>query len=142
MNSMNEKLIAPCGMNCGICKAYLAYSRNVPKKRGEIIHCIGCRPRNKMCFYVRKHCAKIRNNEIKFCFECKVFPCDRLKTLDKRYRTRYGMSMVGNLKEIKKEGMKKFLEKQEEKYGCPECGDVISIHDGKCYNCGFTRTNA
>jgi hypothetical protein len=54
-----------------------------------------------MCFYgFRKHCAKIRNNKIKFCFECEGFPCDRIKTLDKRYRTKYGMSMVENLKEI------------------------------------------
>ena len=140
----SEELIAPCGMNCGICKAYLAYSRDPAKKRGKTVHCMGCRcrPRNKMCFYVRKHCAKIRNNKLKFCFECEGFPCGRIKTLDKRYRTRYGMSMVENLKEIEKEGMEKFLRKQREKYKCPECGDVVSVHNVKCYSCGFTRTEA
>jgi hypothetical protein len=138
----SKELIAPCGMNCGICKAYLAYSRDAYRKRFKTVHCMGCRSRNKMCFYVRKHCAKIRNNKIKFCFECEGFPCDRIKTLDKRYRTRYGMSMVENLKEIKEKGMEKFLKKQREKYKCSECGDVVSVHNGMCYSCGFTRTAA
>ena len=44
------------------------------------------------------------------------------------------MSIVENIREIKK-GMKKFLENQEEKYTCPECGDVVSVHDGICYTC-------
>jgi hypothetical protein len=35
-------LVAPCGINCGICKAYLAYSRGVPRKKGEVSHCTGC----------------------------------------------------------------------------------------------------
>lgn len=45
------------------------------------------------------------------------------------------MSMVENLREIKEKGLEKFLESQEEKYRCPECGDVVSVHDGKCYKC-------
>jgi len=135
----SEELIAPCGMNCGICKAYLAYSRDPAKKRSDTVHCMGCRPRNKFCFYVRRHCAKITTGKIKFCFECEGFPCDKIKTLDKRYRTRYGMSMVENLREIKEKGVGKFLKKQREKYKCPECGDVVSVHNGMCYMCGFTR---
>jgi len=35
-------LIAPCGMNCGVCKAYLAYSYGVPEKKGQVTHCAGC----------------------------------------------------------------------------------------------------
>jgi hypothetical protein len=27
------ELIAPCGMNCGICKSYLAFSRGIPEKK-------------------------------------------------------------------------------------------------------------
>ena len=45
------------------------------------------------------------------------------------------MSMVENLREIREKGMEKFLEKQEKKYRCPECGDFVSVHDGKCYVC-------
>ena len=72
---------------------------------------------------------------IQFCFECAQMPCEKLEHLDKRYRTRYNMSMVENLKEIQKNGIEAFLENQEAKYRCPNCGDVVSVHDRKCYSC-------
>ena len=120
-------------MNCGVCKWYLADSRGIPKKIGKVSHCPSCLPRNKNCF-IKRGCAKLRRNEIRFCFECEDMPCENLDRLDRRYRKRYDMSMVENLRELKK-GMKQFLKSQEEKYECPECGDVISVHDGKCYAC-------
>jgi rubrerythrin len=47
------------------------------------------------------------------------------------------MSMIENLKLIQEKGMAEFLRSQEEKYRCPSCGDVVSVHDGKCYGCGY-----
>jgi hypothetical protein len=75
------------------------------------------------------------------CSECGDMPCRRLDNLDQHYQERYGMSMVENLKEIKEKGMTEFLKGQEAKYHCPSCGDVISIHDGKCYACGYAAPN-
>ena len=132
---LNKNLIAPCGMNCGICKWYLSYSRGIPKKKGRVTHCSGCLPRNKNCF-LKRGCGKMRKNEIKFCFECGDMPCENLDRLDRRYRTRYNMSMVANLKELKTKGMNKFLAAQRKRYRCPKCGGVICVHDGKCYDCG------
>jgi len=129
-------LIAPCGMNCGICKAFLAYSRSVPAQRGTVTHCSGCLPRNKNC-YIKRGCRKLGKNEVKFCFECEMLPCKNVDRLDRRYRERYGMSMVENLKELKEKSMEEFLRVQKEKYECPKCGDVLSVHDGKCYACGY-----
>ena len=129
-----SELIAPCGMNCGICKSYLAYSRGIPKERGRTIHCPGCLPRNKNCF-IKRGCRKLRRSEISFCYECEEMPCGNLDRLDRRYRRRYNMSMVDNLRELEEKGMEKFLEIQEVKYECPQCDDVISVHDGKCYVC-------
>ncbi len=81
----------------------------------------------------------LKKNEIEFCFECKDMPCENLDRLDRRYRKRYDMSMVENLKEIRDKGINEFLKTQEEKYGCPQCGDVISVHDKKCYVCGYIK---
>lgn len=47
------------------------------------------------------------------------------------------MSMIENLKFIKKNGVKKFLKTQEKKYDCPQCSKTICVHNGKCYECGF-----
>ena len=131
-------LIAPCGMNCGICKAYLAYSRGVPKQRGKVTHCTGCLPHNKNCF-IKRGCKKLAKNVFRFCFECGAMPCKNLDRADRRYRKRYDMSMVENLRELKERGIEEFLRIQREKYKCPECGDVVSVHDGKCYACGHVK---
>lgn len=135
--TLTSDLIAPCGMNCGVCKAYLAYSRGVPYKKGEVTHCTGCLVRNKNCAFIRRECRKLRKKQIRFCYECVNMPCKQLVKLNKLYRARYGMSMIENLKMIRDKGMGEFLKSQSYKYRCPSCGDIISVHDGKCYACGY-----
>ncbi len=138
--------IAPCGMNCGLCRAYLAYTHGVPRQRGKVSHCPGCRPRDagasdypKNC-YIKRGCKQLSNHQIQSCSQCmETMPCKNLIRLDKRYRERYGMSMVENSREIKAKGMDEFLKNQAEKYRCPRCGDVICVHDGKCYGCNNKR---
>jgi hypothetical protein len=66
-------------------------------------------------------------------------PCKNLDHLDRRYRERYSMSMVENLKLLKAKGMDGFLKSQAEKHRCPSCGDVVCVHDGKCYSCGYIK---
>lgn len=125
---MEVKLIAPCGMNCGICMAYLR----------EKNHCPGCRgddglkqPSCRVC--VATHCDK---REGRYCYDCPDMPCRRIKTLDKRYRTKYHMSMVDNLAFIKEHGEEAFLEKERKKWRCPECGGQLICHRTSCPACG------
>jgi hypothetical protein len=134
-------LVAPCVMNCGICRAYNAYIHGVPAKRGKVTHCAGCRPRAKNCYVIRA-CIKLRKNQIKSCSECDLMPCEKLSHLDKRYREHYDMSMVENLKTIKAKGITEFLTEQAEKYRCPNCEGVVSVHDGKCYSCSYSTKNS
>jgi hypothetical protein len=143
MRGFKEELIAQCGMNCGICTSYLAYINKVPKKKGGggIHHCVGCRIKNSQCV-VKKRCISPKKKEIDFCFECDVFPCDPLRKLDARYRKNYNMSEIDNLNEIKRSGMKKFLNSQYKKYKCPKCGGLICVHSksGKCYKCDKVKS--
>jgi hypothetical protein len=132
---MKAELVAPCGMNCNLCSAYLAYSTGLPKKRGKISHCEGCLPRKKKCAYLKGDCPKIRNGEIRFCYECATFPCERLKKIDARYRMNYGVSFIDNLREIKRKGVDSFLRNQEKAFACERCGGVKSVHNRKCYQC-------
>ncbi len=64
-------------------------------------------------------------------------PCEQLAKIDAYYVAHYGMSMVENQKMIREKGMEQFLQSQAEKYRCPNCGDIVSVHDGKCYKCGY-----
>jgi hypothetical protein len=134
---MEEILIAPCGMNCGVCSSYLSMKNDLKSKGVMRTYCAGCRPRGKNCAFMKKRCELLGSGSVRYCYECAEFPCRNLQHLDKRYRTNYRMSMIENLEYIREHGMEKFLEKEEEKWRCPECGGTICCHNGICYNCGL-----
>jgi hypothetical protein len=131
-DEMRPELVAPCGMNCAVCSAYLAL--HLPERKGKP-KCAGCRPRSKMCAFIKRDCPALRTGRYAFCYECEAFPCERLSKLDKRYRTRYHTSFVENLNEIKTRGMEVFLESERERHRCTACGGVVCVHDDRCYEC-------
>jgi hypothetical protein len=128
---MKEELIAPCGLDCAVCMAYLRKERKCPGCHGEdknkSTSCINC---------IIKNCETIRDNRSGFCFECLSYPCKKLKQLDKRYRTRYFVNVIQNLEDIRDNGLAAFVEKEKKRWRCPECGGVICMHKGYCYTCG------
>ena len=124
--------ISPCGMNCGICIAFFGYTTTGKKRKHP---CSGCRSRKSDCAFIKKDCDKLSTKQIEYCFECTDFPCEKLKKLDNRYRTKYGMSMIENLEYIQKNGISKFVENERERWKCSKCGEVICVHNRKCYSC-------
>jgi len=134
---MDAELIAPCGMNCHICSAYLAFKNNIKSVGIRTPYCIGCRPRDKNCAFLKKRCDLLQNGQVKYCYECKEFPCKRLQHIDNRYRNQYRMSMIENLEYIKENSIHHFLTKEAERWKCPDCGGTICCHNGICYNCGL-----
>jgi hypothetical protein len=120
-------LIAPCGMNCGTCLAYLRVKN----------HCPGCRvisaakPMScQKCIIA--NCIHLEKSNSKFCYDCVKFPCTRMKQLDKRYRTRYNTSFIENLSMIKEKGMAEFLDFESGRRTCPDCGAVLCVHRQDC----------
>lgn len=129
-------LIAPCGMNCRLCWGYIR----------EKNACPGCRvtggqesQKSQSRSTCRiKNCEQITSGKIRYCSNCcDRFPCARLKQLDKRYRTRYGMSMIENLTMIENEGIRKFIRSEKQKWICPDCGEMICVHKPACLSCGY-----
>lgn len=120
----SENLIAPCGMNCGICEAYLREQKKCPG-------CFTGRKVNKRPIRCGRKLCKKRYG--KFCFQCDSFPCDSIKRLDERYQKSYDMSEIANLKFIKENGIEKFLKQQEKKYSCHDGKGTICVHNKKCY---------
>jgi hypothetical protein len=137
--AINPKLISPCGMNCAICANYLAQKNDIKSKGVRMPYCVGCRPRNKNCAFLKKRCAKLSRAEVTFCFECDNFPCENLLTIDRRYRNRYRMSMIDNLNFITANGIEKFLEEQKKTWQCQTCSELISCHNGLCFNCDLEQ---
>ena len=120
---ITQDLIAPCGMNCAICKAYLR----------EHNPCHGCRDaeQNKPKTRVNCRLRVCTKRTGRFCCDCPDFPCDRLRHLDKRYRTRYGMSQIENLEFIRKNGIRKFVHAERQKWVSDK--GILCVHDKKRY---------
>jgi hypothetical protein len=81
------------------------------------------------------HCELLGKGLVRFCYECGDFPCRRLKALDKRYRTKYHLSMIENLLAIRDLGIDAFLKKEEKKWSCPTCLNPVCCHIGLCLQC-------
>lgn len=129
MPEMKAELIAPCGMNCRLCYGYIR-ERN---------RCAGCRAEDdgkpKSCTNCKiVICEKRLHNGWATCAPCDT-PCRRLKELDKRYSSKYHMSMAENLAAIRDRGMDAFLQQQEERFRCPACGATLCVHRGECPSC-------
>jgi hypothetical protein len=131
-NVSDQELIAQCGMNCGICVSFFGYAVNGRKRKNA---CIGCRLRDKLCTFLKKQCDNLSNKKVEYCFDCVDFPCGNLKKLDNRYKIKYRMSMIENLKYIKKNGINKFIEKERVRWKCSKCGGIICVHNKRCYTC-------
>jgi uncharacterized protein DUF3795 len=128
-------MIAPCGMNCALC---LANFRDAKGCRGckssdenKPYHCIACSIKN--CEYLAKSKSKSKS---KLCYDCEKFPCTRLKRLDKRYRTKYSMSMIENLESIRDNGIRFFIKTEKDRWKCQKCGKTLCVHREACVNCG------
>jgi hypothetical protein len=67
------------------------------------------------------------------------FPCRRIKDLDKRYRTKYGVSLIENLNTIKEIGLTQFVELEKGKWKCSNCGQLLCVHRDTCINCGILK---
>ena len=132
---IQARMIAPCGMDCALCIGHLREKNRCPgcnDRRGELrsAHCRHCRI---------KDCTE-QGQPNRFCGECPAFPCRRLRQLDLRYRTKYGMSMLENLEAIRTFGIRKFVAQEKKKWACPTCGATICVHRKECLRCGHPRS--
>lgn len=134
-NAIPIDLIAPCGMNCRLCWGYIR----------EKNRCPGCRISSNVESQKSKYrhqcsirqCPHLAESQLKYCSgRCQQYPCTRLKRLDKRYRTKYGMSMLGNLHSIHESGIRDFIRKEKERWTCSGCGEMICVHKLTCLSCG------
>lgn len=125
---IDTALFAPCGMNCLVCYKHCYHKKS----------CGGCRNSDKG---KPEHCRKcrikdcIRGRGLAYCYECPEHPCRLIGSLEKSYKKRYQTSLVENSEFVSRYGLEKFMERQREKYTCPKCGGVISVHDGECSEC-------
>jgi hypothetical protein len=131
-NSTSPFLMAPCGINCRLCRAYARDKKACPGCRGDNT----LKPKTRVTCKI-KTCEKRLREKIEYCFDCDEFPCALLTHLDKRYRTNYGTSPIDNLTSIKKIGFSKFIRNENKKWTCPQCEAMLYMHEPQCLSCGY-----
>jgi hypothetical protein len=126
---IDSALLAPCGVNCLACYAFLRKKRPchgcLHDDAGKPYHCTVC---------AIKTCAASRG--LVRCLECDVFPCARIKRLDKRYKEKYGVDLVANGRAVACSGLEVLLAGEKQRWTCPDCDGILSQHDRTCSECG------
>jgi len=131
--SFRADLIAPCGLNCGVCIAHLRARNSCPGCNADDAK----KPKTRVICRI-KLCDELRGR--RFCFECAEFPCSLLLRLDKRYRTKYGVSVVENLETVENTGLEAFVIRERTRWKCPGCGGVVCMHKPACIYCGRKKS--
>lgn len=161
----NLHLAAACGTYCGACPAYLAkhgdddatrirrreLSSSEAMPRLETIpdaswmdglRCDGCLSGGELPPHCRncaiKACAAAKSNGPR-CQDCDELPCHRVMELIDMGFLHRG-EYLPNLAKMREMGVQKWIEYEEERWRCPQCGLPMSWYDVKCVGCGAARS--
>lgn len=148
MTDVKKELLAPCGLYCGVCRIYQAYRDNDLQFKKEIlttlndygvrsiddIVCTGCLSEDVVFQFCQKCPIKecIKYKKIEGCYQCENFPCEIINKwsdpLDKKV-------MFRSIPTWQKLGTKKWVEEEEKRYQCPQCGYKLFHGAENCRNC-------
>ena len=158
-------LAAACGTYCGACPAYIAKhgeDDTIAMKRRERssfgatnelktippsnwmdgLRCDGCLSGGELPPHCRdcslRVCAAGKLDDAR-CTNCDELPCHRIADLINvgfLHRGEY----LPNLAKMREMGVQKWIEYEEERWRCPQCGLPMSWYDAKCVKCGEARS--
>ena len=160
--SVSKELAGYCGLYCGACDIYRlsqegkrtgkapAFS-DLPERFQKVLpkdaalECEGCRSAQVYAGCSRcplQDCAKKKGLE-GFCPDCSSYPCMRTrlfgwfaKLFGFEKKLPHQTEKKVNLRRIAEVGMDAWLEEQEKKWRCPDCGTPYSWYLSTCVKCG------
>lgn len=151
-NQERKKLAAPCGLYCGACSIYIArkrddeaalnaVARRITERRGRVIKpeedliCDGCLSSQLAIFC---HCCVMRDcaveKGITYCAQCSDFPCQTIIDFNNDGRPHHS-EVLTNVRRQQEIGIHAWLDEQEKRWRCPDCGCIIEWYDTKCPQC-------
>ena len=147
-----EQLDSYCGIYCGGCFIRKSFRKNnrkyIPEKWNWItedipLECNGCK--SDTLFIGCQHC-KIRKcaseRKIEFCNLCQDYvECVLIKNLNSHEHPHHIVAKH-SLELIKQISKEKWLEAQQDRWKCKNCGYPYSWYEEKCEKCGDTLYNS
>ncbi len=161
-----EHLAAACGTYCGACPAYIAKHsedeqlklklkdrsssgamkelRNIPPPNWmDGLLCDGCLSGGMLAEHCQtceiRLCAANKQDNSR-CSECKELPCHRITSLMMMGNYLHRDEYLPNLGKIREMGVQEWVENEEERWRCPQCGLPMSWYDTECAGCGEPRS--
>ena len=123
-NKERLDLVAPCGIDCGICELYICkdnpqlfdilVEKGIPKDK---IPCKGCRSVKGDCPVVGNTCETykcVSEKKVELCYDCQEFPCIKLHPASNKADILPHNMKVFNLCTIKRIGLSSFIERSPE----------------------------
>ncbi len=146
MTEVKKELLAPCGLYCGVCAIYIAHRDNNPKFKKLLvkvypftsspdeIQCTGCFS-DGVVFSVCKTCP-IKDCTIKKgiegCHQCDDWPCKMINNFPIPVGKKVIQRAIPQWREL---GTEKWVEEEEKRYICPECGNKLFRGAKRCNKC-------
>jgi hypothetical protein len=154
---INPNFISPCGLYCGVCAIYIAhreanqkfkerlvnvYKGNVPGKgmlpNGdelsiEDINCCGCLSDEQFL-----HCRQCEIRDCTKqkgyigCHQCDEFPCQHIDDFPMTVGKKVILRAIPYWREF---GTEKWIQDEEARYICPECGNKVFRGVVRCNQC-------
>lgn len=140
---MNEDLLSPCGLYCGVCSIHVAHrddNANLKEKlakaygvAAEQIACDGCRSANVFAYCrVCAIAACAAERHLDGCHECGEFPCDRVMNFPFEMGRKVMLRAVPQRKEM---GPAQWVDAEIQRYRCPSCGAGLLRGFTRCGSC-------
>jgi len=154
---INPDFISPCGLYCGVCAIYIAHRDNNQKFKEKLvglykggvpgkgtlpnfenfstqnIRCHGCLSDDlfmhcKQCEI--RECTKAKGYT--GCHQCDEFPCKYIENFPMAVGKKV---ILRSIPYRRKFGTKKWIQDEEARYFCPECGNKVFRGVVRCNQC-------
>jgi len=141
---IDERLLAPCGLYCGVCAVRIAYRDDNRKfkerlmgtyglSNPEDVRCQGCLSDDRFLYCevcpIRDCCAE---KGVEGCHQCDDWPCEFIENFPYPVGKKVMLRAIPTWREM---GTEKWVEMEEERYHCPQCGYVLFRGAKRCRNC-------
>ncbi len=148
MVNVNKDLLAPCGLYCGVCAIHIAHKNDDLKFKQALLPgfkawgaettddlvCDGCMS-NGALFSFCQNCsikACLKEKEIEGCYKCDEFPCKIYEDWPSPDGKKIMLRAIPSWRKL---GAEKWVESEEKRCQCPECGIQLFRGATTCNEC-------
>ena len=140
---VKKELLAPCGLYCGVCGILMAHRDNNEKFKERLSAVYGCTPEEIQCegcmsdtrFKFCQQCpirSCVEEKNYEGCHQCAEFPCTFIDNFPIPIGKKVIMRAIPAWKEL---GTEKWVEEEEKRYHCPQCGNELFRGAKRCRSC-------